>query len=260
MFKRQHHNHVLAILKAFDAPRLEIEFKAFFGGGTLIALDHSEFRLSKDIDFLCSSKEGYRKLRAALIEKGAEALFGANASVIKIPGDIRADQYGVRFPVQYGQRPAERIKVEIIHEARIEFGAPTKPSWSPVACLNDVDRQAEKLLCNTDRGADRSTFGKDLIDLCVLAKERGLLCEAVKKAEDAYPVMGSLKREMEYFSRNPSFRRSCYQQHEIDDPSIVADGFDILAKCLDLPNLDRIYSEISDLDSDFRLPHQDLDP
>ena len=50
------------VLEALD-PELLLGSSCLFGGGTAIALLHGEYRESIDLDFLVSSRAGYRSLR-----------------------------------------------------------------------------------------------------------------------------------------------------------------------------------------------------
>ena len=61
MFKREHHQSVLDLLKKRDLKFLEAP-KCYFGGGTAIALLYGEFRESVNIDFLCADIGGYRQI------------------------------------------------------------------------------------------------------------------------------------------------------------------------------------------------------
>ena len=63
-YRRPVHRQVLAILSTLDAAFLE-QARCFFGGGTRIVLELGEYRESRDIDFLCSDRDGYRRLREA---------------------------------------------------------------------------------------------------------------------------------------------------------------------------------------------------
>ena len=60
-FRRPHHNAVLTVLNSLDGELLK-RAECFFGGGTAIVLSLDEYRESADIDFLCSSQEGYLSL------------------------------------------------------------------------------------------------------------------------------------------------------------------------------------------------------
>ncbi len=58
-FKLAHHNKILTILNSLDDEILK-KGSAYFGGGTLLALDLDEYRWSKDIDFISPiSSSGY---------------------------------------------------------------------------------------------------------------------------------------------------------------------------------------------------------
>lgn len=74
-FRLDHHNKILAILQGLDSNVLKEGF-AYFGGGTLLALDFGEYRWSKDIDFICPVVfSGYKHLRTVVFEGGYKALF-----------------------------------------------------------------------------------------------------------------------------------------------------------------------------------------
>ena len=62
MFERPHHQRIAQVLEALDASLL-LKHRCLFGGGTAIALTHGEYRESVDIDFICSSVDGYREIR-----------------------------------------------------------------------------------------------------------------------------------------------------------------------------------------------------
>ena len=66
-FELDHHNKILTILQSFNQDLLQESF-AYFGGGTLIALEFEEYRWSKDVDFICPvSTSGYKQLRSLSI-------------------------------------------------------------------------------------------------------------------------------------------------------------------------------------------------
>ncbi|MEM9275412.1 MAG: hypothetical protein AAGA80_20960 [Cyanobacteria bacterium P01_F01_bin.143] len=50
-FRLEHHNKILTILESFNQELLNRSF-AYFGGGTLIALDFEEYCWSKDVDLI----------------------------------------------------------------------------------------------------------------------------------------------------------------------------------------------------------------
>ena len=93
-FRLDHHNKILKILHSFNSDLLN-QSLAYFGGGTLIALDFEEYRWSKDVDFICPvSSSGYKHLRTVIYDDGYKALF-QDITQIKI-GKCTTDQYAIR--------------------------------------------------------------------------------------------------------------------------------------------------------------------
>jgi hypothetical protein len=224
MFRRPQHRSVLALLRAFDTEKLA-RCKFLFGGGTRIVLQLEEYRESRDVDFLCSDGEGYAELRADASVGGHAALFKPDAETqLRFPREIRIDQYGIRFPVEL---EGEVIRVELIREARISLDPGVRPDWSPVDCLSLSDCQAEKLLANSDRWADRQVLSRDLIDLGALRLRCGPFPEAVwAKAEKAYrSVIGDdLRKALNAFAGDISHQRRCFEGLHIDRPEEILEG------------------------------------
>jgi hypothetical protein len=74
MFRRELYRAMASVLDALDADALaRTSFR--FGGGTCLALGHGEYRVSRDLDFVCSDAGGYADLRLAVRERGYDALF-----------------------------------------------------------------------------------------------------------------------------------------------------------------------------------------
>ncbi len=234
VFTQDQHRKILSILGQLKASFL-LDCQAYFGGGTLLALLYDEYRLSKDIDFLCSSQTGYQQLRNAIFKQHYRALF-EDPSQVELPREIQANQYGIRFPVVM---EGSTIRIEIISEGRIVLAQPEQPSWCPVACLNTVDRIAEKLLANSDRWPDRSVFSRDLIDLSVVRRHQPLPTAALAKAEAAYAVIEPLQQAIVAFQQAPDYRYSCYDALSITYPQIIIDGLDRLASDFDLAPTNR---------------------
>jgi Nucleotidyl transferase AbiEii toxin, Type IV TA system len=137
-FKYPLHNQILRILQAIDHEFFR-SCETYFGGGTMLVLAYGEYRLSRDIDFLCPYGEPFSRLRRAVYDRGYEAIFRPDRHPsIQFPREIRADRDAVRFPVQVDEM---LIKFEIVAEGRIGFNPPSWPSWSPVACLDWVAGQ-----------------------------------------------------------------------------------------------------------------------
>jgi hypothetical protein len=184
MFEREAHRAVLHVLAELDAAALT-RFCCWFAGGTRIAMDLGEYRESRDADFLCSDASAYADLRVAVQKDGYGALFREfDGEGVVLPREIRADQYGVRFPAVVAGRT---VRVELVREARIQLSAPVRPAWAPVACLAIPDCYAEKLLANCDRWADSDSLFRDLVDLAALRAAHGPIPDrAWHAAESAY--------------------------------------------------------------------------
>jgi hypothetical protein len=164
-FRRVHHRTVAEILRRLNAELL-VEAECYFGGGTQIALELNEFRESRDIDFLCSSRKGFRMLRETVTPNSLGALV---REPLHFAREVRADRDGIRTFVDIN---SVRIKFEMVLEARIDLaGFMNAALGVPVL---DVDHMvAEKFLANADRGQDESVHARDLIDLAFLAAAHG---------------------------------------------------------------------------------------
>lgn len=145
MYRLAHHQQIEKILEGMNQSVLE-DCSCWFGGGTCIVLQNNEFRKSKDIDFLCSDKDGYRNLREEVFDHGLRRIFSKDVVFLR---EHRADQYGIRTVLSiHGGDP---IKFEIVREARIPL-VPERVSSLPVVCISRPDLFAEKILANADRG------------------------------------------------------------------------------------------------------------
>lgn len=99
--------------------------------------------------------------------------------------DVRADQYGLRAVLGTTEAP---IKFEIVREARVPLQGTDEPIEG-VALLSREDLYVENLLANTDRGLDRATLHRDLIDLCVMHERWGSIPAAAwERAREVYGV------------------------------------------------------------------------
>ncbi len=238
MFNKDFHQKILTVLQSLDSDFFQT-CQIYFGGGTLISLSHNEYRLSKDIDFLCPVGDSYKLLRQAVACRGYNALFATRTN-INLPGELQTNRYGVRFSVVVERVP---IKFEIVAEERITLGKPDYPDWSPVPCLNKTDMFAEKLLANSDRWADTSVLSRDLIDLSILRLATPIEQEAINKAENAYPVIEPLKRAIHNFQAQPSYRERCFRSLGILAPEQIIDGLDLLAADLKIAPTERTFQE-----------------
>ncbi|NRN29659.1 nucleotidyl transferase AbiEii/AbiGii toxin family protein [Photorhabdus heterorhabditis] len=161
-FRLEHHNRIAKVLSSLSQDFLD-DVDCYFAGGTAIVMMLSEYRESVDIDFLCSSREGYSKLCSALYGVDFSPLF---ASPIPTIGEIRKDQYGVRGRIDVDGIP---IRLEFVSESRLDLSFGARILGVPT--LGKVDLFAAKLLANADRGLDKASQSKDLIDLGMMQFE-----------------------------------------------------------------------------------------
>lgn len=246
-FRLEHHNKILTILECLDSEVL-LEGSAYFGGGTLLALDFEEYRWSNDIDFIASvGTEGYKYLRKVVFDGGYEALF-RDLSKIKI-GRGTTNQYGIRMIVFVDDVP---IKTEIIAETRFQPDPPRYPQWSPVPCLSLYDCFTSKLLSNSDRFMDDSVEARDLIDLAVLRLQSPIPPISINKAEKAYEVMRPLFIAIQRFQSRPNYREKFFVGLQVDKAQIpkIIDGIDLLAEDLGLSHTLRLFQEQHDIFKD----------
>jgi len=179
MFERPHHQRIAKVLHALNADLL-VETQCYFGGGTAIVLLLSEYRQSLDIDFLCASNIGYRLLRNTISQYSLGALLN---TPIKHLREVRADRYGIRTVLEVDGVP---IKLELVSEGRIALNGGVHPALR-VPTLAREDMYAEKLLANADRGLDKSTLSRDIIDLAMMIGQWGAIPRAAwDKAKMAY--------------------------------------------------------------------------
>ena len=158
--ERPENQRILALLEALDVELLTRE-ECWLGGGAAVGLRCGEFRLSRYVDFLCSSVAGYRALRERVFDRGAAGLF---REPVVLARELRADRYGVRFAVLADGAP---LKIEFVREGRVDVHGLTDAGL-PVSRLCDEDLVVEKLLANEDRHLDDASLGRDAIDLVLL--------------------------------------------------------------------------------------------
>jgi hypothetical protein len=206
LFEREHHRRISTVLAALDADLLAAN-ACFFGGGTAMALRYGEYRESVDIDFLVSSREGYRHLRQRLTApEGLSALVQPGQMLqpaFEQVREMRADQYGLRTLLRV---QGADIKFEIVLEARIELEVPgAGDRICGVAALTPLDMVTSKLLANSDRWRDDAVLSRDLIDLAMMAPPRPLLQRAITKAQLAYGdnVEADLAKAIQDLSERP---------------------------------------------------------
>lgn len=178
-FARPEHVIIGEVLASMNRDLLA-ECQCWFGGGTAIVLSLDEYRRSLDLDFLCDSQAGYRKLREAFFDNGIRALFPEPIQQLR---EVRADANGIRMLVEHKGQP---IKFEMVREVRIDLDGHDDERLH-VPTLSTASMFAEKLLANSDRCQDRAVAYRDAIDLGKLVEAHGSIpAKAVEVAEDAY--------------------------------------------------------------------------
>ncbi|RYY80183.1 MAG: nucleotidyl transferase AbiEii/AbiGii toxin family protein [Moraxellaceae bacterium] len=211
MFKRLHHQHISQALNLLNSDLLW-EAECYFAGGTAITLLLDEYRESVDIDFLCASKQGYRLLRNVVSADSLGALFN---EPVKLLREVRADRYGIRTFIEVNGTP---IKFEIVSEGRIPISGDEHANFN-IPLLSKHDMFAEKLLANTDRGLDKSTASRDIIDLAMMIHHWGdIPVEAWNKAEEAYgEVVAKAFNASLQLIKDESYLRQCLKKMNMAD-------------------------------------------
>ena len=223
-FRRPHHRVIERILKSLNS-QLLTQAACYFGGGTQLAMSFDEYRESRDIDFLCSSRAGFRLLRQEVDDRSLGRIV---SRTLPLARDVRADRDGVRT---FFDIDGVRIKFEILLEARIDLAGDIDVRLS-VPTLRIEHAIAEKLLANADRGLDDSTLSRDLIDLAFAAIhiEKQALRTGLSFAEAAYgsSVRQTLLRCLDLFRDDRPRARRCIETLAIDDTSSLRKGMRLL--------------------------------
>jgi Nucleotidyl transferase AbiEii toxin, Type IV TA system len=193
--------------------------QCYFGGGTLIALQHGEYRESRDVDFRVSDLDAYRELRGFVTTDGLAGLF---TEPVKQLRDARMDQFGIRTLIEVDEVP---IKFEIVLEARIALDRPpAEQAVCGVSALTPVDQVAEKLLANSDRWADDDTDSRDLIDLAMMLKGGRIPRLALEKAGRAYnSIEADLQKAKTHIERPGRLARCMAHLQMTQPPALVLD-------------------------------------
>jgi hypothetical protein len=184
-----------------------------------------EYRVSRDIDFLCSNRAGFRMLRETVTERSLGAIV---RELVTLARDVRADRDGIRTFIEISE---SRVKFEILLEGRIDLAGHVDrvrelPVLAPAYCV------AEKLLANADRGLDESTLSRDLIDLAFAAAHFGkpTLLEGFGVAEQAYgaAVPRYLGLALDLFQKNRARARACIESLAVEDTTTLRKGLRVL--------------------------------
>jgi Nucleotidyl transferase AbiEii toxin, Type IV TA system len=225
-YRRAQHRLVGGTLKRMDAGFLARN-ECYFGGGTMLAMTLGEYRESRDIDFLCSSREGFRSLRETITDRSLGAIF---RNSIGLAREVRADRDGIRTFLNVGDVP---LKFEIVLEARIDIdGAIDKTLGIPA--LRRECAIAEKFLANADRGLDDSALSRDLVDLAFVAVHVGRppLEEGMAIAAGAYgtAIRTSLRSTLDRFRNNRSLANAHLRSLGVEDTQTLRKGLRVLDK------------------------------
>lgn len=222
--RRPAHRHVLQLLGGLDRGFLE-DAKCYFAGGTRIVLELGEYRESKDIDFLCSSQDGYRRLRETVSEQSLGAIVAGD---LVLSREVRADQYGIRTFLASGEI---KIKFEIVREARIVLDGEDVEGLA-VACLGRKHCFAEKFLANADRGLDASTLSRDIVDLAFMIEgwPGSDAHEGLAMARDAYgdSIGRALAAVTRKIREDKAYRNRCVEGLAISDTKVMNAGLKTL--------------------------------
>lgn len=227
MFRRELYARLEPILAAVDGGVIEAHGFAL-GGATRIALAHGEVRISLDLDFLGSNAAGFAALRGLVRDRGVASILRPGMT-LDVPREPSIDQYGVRFPVRIG---TDVVKVEIVREARVELQPPVRETFCALPLLSIEDCIVEKILANSDRGADATQFDRDILDLSILREAHGPISDrAWARAAMAYgeharaDVVKSLQRVL----RDTDRRERDFRALRVDDADRVMQGLMLLA-------------------------------
>lgn len=224
--KRQGHRRVVEILGNLD-PEILLRANCYFGGGTQIVLANGEYRESRDVDFICSSRDGFRILRESVREDSLGRIFRREMALSR---GVRADRDGIRTFIA-GAPSAPPTKFEIVFEARIDATGAIDGELG-VPALDPESAAAEKLLANVDRGLDEAFRSRDLVDLAFLAGAHGpeTLSAGLSKAQRAYgtAVMSYLERSVRRLDEDRAYFRKCVNDLTIDDEKGLRQGLRVL--------------------------------
>lgn len=237
MDKEEFFQQAEQILQGIDK-QLLIEQQAYFGGGTMLALEQNNYRLSYDLDFICNLNR-FNQLKRWFASYDPQQLFPESNFTIK---DLRKDAYSIRIPIKT-QPELPAVKLEFIAETRFEIERYETGKIDGLPLLNNTDRFTSKLLANADRGIDSSTYSRDLIDLAILRLSQPIPKDAIATAEANYQVVEPLIEAIEKFQNKPELRNACYTALRIDNPILIIDGLDLLAADVGLEKTRRSFSE-----------------
>jgi len=224
-YRRPFHRLVQQLLVNLDAELLGAN-ACYFGGGTRAVLELAEYRESKDVDFLCADRDGYRVIREIVAEHGLHRLLRHPMPVRR---EARMDMDGIRAVIDVDGEP---IKFEIILEARLSRLLPDDAKCNGVAQLAKESAFAEKFLANADRALDASTLSRDVIDLAHMAVhwDKTAARNGLIAAESAYgaDVRRKLDLAIAKLQTDKPWRQRCERGLGIESPKVLRAGLEKL--------------------------------
>jgi hypothetical protein len=224
-YRRPFHARVQTVLLSIDAEAFAAS-ACYFGGGTRSVLALNEYRESKDIDFLCADRDGYRALRTTVVERGLQGLFGKPVILRRDPL-IAMD--GIRAVIDVAGEP---LKFEIVLEARLKALEADAVRCNGLAQLSQEFAFAEKFLANADRGLDASTLARDVVDLAYMAEHWGMepARSGLLLAEGAYgkDVQDKLILAVGRMQSDRGWRQRCVRGLSLDQPKVLRSGLEKL--------------------------------
>ena len=177
-FHRPHHRQIERILESLNKTYFQ-DKGLMFGGGTRIALDIDEFRVSTDIDIVCPTSESYRAVRENVNSVSLGKLLTRDLS---LPRGVQIGRDAVRTVVEIDN---SFIQLEFIRFEGFEFKCELEQDLFPVPYINRESCYYSKLLANANRYTHPSK--KDILDILAMTTSWGdIPAGAIKGAEAMY--------------------------------------------------------------------------
>ena len=178
MDKKQFFQQAEEILECLDKDFLT-NSAAYFGGGTMLALEQDRYRLSYDLDFICNL-DSYNQIRRWFNDNTPQQLFTKNSVSV---GEIRTSPYNIRINVRANPN-SQPIKLEFVAETRFKLNNCEMGTISNLPYLSKTDRFTSKLLANSDRWMNSTAFSRDLIDLIILRQSQPIPPDSIRSSRD----------------------------------------------------------------------------
>lgn len=225
-YRRALHQRIAGILARLDVTFLE-EAECFFGGGTQLVMSHGEFRESRDIDFLVSSKAGLRMVRETVNERSLGRIFKGKIHLAK---EVRAERDAIRTYITE-DAASEPVKFEIVVEGRIELKGAMDAALG-VPRLELPWAIAEKLLANADRGRAKEHKARDVIDLAFVSldADEAALIAGYELAQSVYgqTIQRELDEVLKMLNLDAKYRGQCIKDLLIEDVKALRKGLERL--------------------------------